>query len=176
MSQGRSRHVTRIVLLALVMGVLSTRAAAEPLKITMTLADPQQTRIDFPLVGAERHWGVYVKRKGVVAEGSTWAGAVVQEVGLHDIYPGDRVWGFGYITFTLPGGDRVSMKHEFAASFLPTPDGKMVPVDHGVWTVIGGTGSLSGIRGVGRFQFKPAPSDLNARVWDLAGDIAVVQK
>ena len=162
-------------LLALtIMGTITT-AGAEPLKIEMTLSNPQQLRIDFPLVGAEKHTGIYVKREGVAAPGSTWAGAKVQEVGLHDIFP-DRVWGTGYITFTLPNGDQVSMKHEFVASFLPTPDGRMAPVDHGFWEIIGGTGGLAGIRGVGRFQFKPAPSDANARVWDLAGDIAVVRR
>lgn len=160
----------------LVGGILATTAIAEPLKIGMTLSNPQQIRIDFPLVGAEQHFGVYVKREGTVAEGSTWAGAKVQEVGLHDIFPGDRGWGTGYITFTLPNGDRVSMRHEFAASFLPGPDGRMAPVDHGVWTIIGGTGSLSGIRGIGRFQFKPVPNDPNARAWDLTGDIAVMKK
>lgn len=157
-------------------GILATTAGAEPVKIGMTLSNPQQIRIDFPLAGAEKHFAVYVKREGAVTPGSTWAGARVQEVGLHDIFPGDRAWGTGYITFTLPNGDHVSMKHEFAASFLPTPDGKMAPVDHGVWTIIGGTGGLAGIRGVGRFQFKPAPDDANARVWDLTGDIAVMGK
>ena len=115
-------------------------AGAEPLKIGMLLSNPQQIRIEFPLVGAEKHFAVYVKREGMVAEGSTWAGAKVQEVGLHDVFPGDRVWGTGYITFTLPNGN------------------------------------LGGIRGVGRFQFKPPTDDPNDRVWDLTGDIAVVKK
>jgi hypothetical protein len=157
-------------------GTFATTAGAEPLKIGLTLSNPQQLRIDFPLVGAEKHFGLFVKREGVLAQGSTWAGAKVQEVGFHDIFPGDRAWGTGYITFTLPNGDQVSMKHEFAASFLPTPDGKMAPVDHGVWTIIGGTGGLARIRGVGRYQFKPAPDDANARVWDLTGDIGVMAK
>jgi hypothetical protein len=169
----------RTVFVALVLmlggGILATTAGAEPLKIAMTLSKPQEIRIEFPLVGAEKHYGVYVKREGVVAAGSTWAGAKVQEVGVHDIFPGSNGWGTGYITFTLPNGDRVSMKHEFMASFLPTPAGQLAPVDHGVWTVTGGTGSLAGIRGVGRFQFNPAPDDPTARIWDLTGDMAVVK-
>ncbi len=169
----------RTVFVALVLmlggGILATTAGAEPLKIAMTLSKPQEIRIEFPVVGAEKHYGVYVKRDGVVAAGSTWAGAKVQEVGVHDIFPGSNVWGTGYITFTLPNGDLVSMKHEFRASFLPTPGGPMAPVDHGIWTIIGGTGSLTGIRGVGRFQFKPTPDDPSARVWELTGDMAVVK-
>ncbi len=55
------------------------------------------------------------------------------------------------------------MKHEFVATFLPTQDGRVTPVDHGVWTIMGGTGSLTGIRGVGRFQFRPAPDDPDGR-------------
>jgi hypothetical protein len=164
------------MVLAVVLAVGVSTAQAEPLKIDMRLASPQQIRLDFPLVGAEKHFAFYVKREGVVGAGSTWAGAKVQEVGLHDIFPGDRVWGTGYITFTLPNGDQVSMKHEFAAAFLPTAGGQMAPVDHGVWTIIGGTGSLAGIRGVGRFQFKPPSDDPNARVWELQGDIGVVSK
>jgi len=156
-------------------GILVATAVAEPLKIEMNLSNPQQLRIDFPLVGAEKHFGVYVKRDGVVAAGSTWAGAKVQEVGVHDIFPGSNVWGTGYITFTLPNGDLVSMKHEFMARFLPTPAGQLAPVDHGIWTIIGGTGSLAGIRGVGRFQFKPTPADPNVRIWELTGDMAVVK-
>jgi len=160
--------------LVLISGVSNTYA--EPLKIDMRLSNPQQARIDFPLVGAEKHFAFYVKRTGAVAAGSTWAGAKAEEVGLHDVFPGDRVWGTGYITLTLPNGDQVSMKHEFVAAFLPTAGGQMAAVDHGFWTIIGGTGSLSGIRGVGRFQFKLAPDDPNARVWELTGDIAVVSK
>lgn len=168
----------RFVALAPILSALiwAPNADAESLKIAMRLSNPQQIRIELPLVGAERHFGVYVKRDGTVAEGSTWAGAKVQEVGLHDVFPGDRVWGTGYITFTLPNGDQVSMKHEFVATFLPTPDGKMAPVDHGVWSIIGGTGSLAGIRGVGRFQFKPPADNPNDRVWEMTGDIAVVKK
>lgn len=162
--------------LGLAGAVWATAAGAEPLKIGMRLGNPQQIRIDFPLVGAEKHFAFYVKREGVVADGSTWAGAKVQEVGLHDIFPGDRVWGTGYLTFTLPNGDRVSLRHEFVATFLPTPDGKLAPVDHGVWSILGGTGSLAGIRGVGRFQFKPPADNPNDRVWELTGDIAVVPK
>ncbi len=171
-------QITRLVTLVLMLGggMLATTATAEPLKIDMRLSNPQQIRLDFPLVGAEKHFAVYVKREGVVAGGTTWAGAKVQEVGLHDVFPGDRVWGTGYITFTLPNGDQVSVKHEFVATFLPTPDGKMAPVDHGFWTIIGGTGSQAGIRGVGRFQFKPAPDNPNDRIWELTGDIAVVRK
>lgn len=170
------RQLVGPIALALVLALGVPDAHTEPLKIDMRLSNPQQIRIDFPLVGAEKHYGSYVRREGAVAAGSTWAGAKVQEVGLHDIFPGDRVWGTGYITLTLPNGDQVSMKHEFAAAFLPTAGGQMAPVDHGVWTIIGGTGSLAGIRGVGRFQFKPAPDDPNARVWELTGDMAVVSK
>jgi len=170
-----SRSLRSVALvLGLSSGILAQTVHAEPLKIAMRLSHPQQLQINFPVVGAEKHFGVYVKREGTVADGSTWAGAKVQEVGLHDVFPGDRVWGTGYITFTLPTGDQVSMKHEFVATFLPTQEGRMAPVDHGVWTILGGTGSLAGIRGVGRFQFKPPPDDPSARVWDLTGDVAVV--
>lgn len=154
----------------------ATTAWAESLKIGMHLSNPQQLRIKSPLVGSGKHFIVVVKREGVVGEGFTWAGAKVQEIGYHDVFPGDRVWGTGYITFTLPNGDQVSMKHEFKASFLPGRSGKMRPVDHGTWTIIGGTGSLAGIRGVGRFQFKRSPDDRKARVWDLTGNIGVVKK
>ena len=157
-------------------GILATTAGAEPLKIEMRLSNPEQLRIEFPLVGAEKHYGAFVKREGVIAAGFTWAGAKVQEVGYHDVFPGEQVRGTGYITFTLPHGDQVSMKHEFVTAFLPAPDGKMVPVEHGVWTIIGGTGGLSGVRGVGRFQIKRVPDDAKVRVWDLTGDIAVVGK
>ncbi len=171
--------IARCTVLALILSgtILTATAAAESLNIVdLRLSNPQQIRLDFPLVGAEKHFGVYVKREGTVPAGSTWAGAKVQEVGLHDVFPGDRVWGAGYITFTLANGDQISMKHEFVATFLPTPDGKMAPVDHGVWTIIGGTGSQAGIRGVGRFQFRPAADNPNDRIWELTGDMAVVGK
>ncbi|MBI1893244.1 MAG: hypothetical protein HYS14_03920 [Candidatus Rokubacteria bacterium] len=169
---------TAFVTLALVLGVgiLATTVAAEPLKIVeMNLSKPQQIRIDFPLVGAEKHLNVLKKSEGVVPEGSTWASAKAQEVGYHDVYPGDNVWGTGYLTFTLPNGDQVSMKHEFSTRFLPAADGKLAPVEHGVWTIIGGTGKLAGIRGVGRFQIRRTPADPNVRIWDLTGDMAVVK-
>ncbi len=43
------------------------------------------------MVGVEKHFGVYVKREGIVATGSTWAGAKVQEVGIHDVFPRFRL-------------------------------------------------------------------------------------
>ena len=171
----------RTVLLVLVYilggGILAPAAVgADPLKITMHLSNPQQLRLDFPLVGAEKHYGAFVRREGVIPEGSTWAGAKVQEVGYHDVYPGDRVRGMGYLHFTLPNGDRVSMQHEFVTRFLPTPDSKLAPVEHGVWTILGGTGKLAGLQGVGRFQIQRTPADPNVRIWDLTGDIAVIGK
>lgn len=172
------QRVIRTIALALVFGwgTLTATAGAEPLKIEMRLSNPEQLRIEFPLVGSVKHYGAFVKREGVIAAGFTWAGAKVQEVGYHDVFPGEQVRGTGYIAFTLPNGDQVSMKHEFVTAFLPMPDGKTVPVEHGVWTIIGGTGSLSGLRGVGRFQIKRVPDDANVRAWDLTGDIAVVGK
>lgn len=165
-----------VLVLMFALGTLATIAWAESLKISMTLSNPEQLKIKFPLVEAEKHFIVFVKRQGVVSRGSTWAGAKVQEIGYHDVYPGDRVSGKGYITFTLLNGDQISMKHRFKASFLPKSGGKMAPVDHGIWTIIGATGGLAGSRGVGRFQFKRSPDDPKARVWDLTGDMAVMGK
>ncbi len=68
------------------------------------------------------------------------------------------------------------MKHQFMTRFLPTPGSQLGPVEHGIWTVMGGTGSLAGIRGVGRFQIKRTPADPNVRIWELIGDMAVVGK
>lgn len=108
------------------------RSATNP-----ALVSPALLRRQLSLVGAEKHFGAYVKRDGTVTAGSTWAGAKVQEVGLHDVF-GDQVRGTGYLTFTLPSGDRISMKHECVGTFLPTANGRMAPVDHGFWTILGG--------------------------------------
>ena len=168
------RHTAVITLALLLSGqIWATTAAAESLKIEVHLSNPKQLRIDFPLIGADKHYSALAKREGVIPAGFTWAGAKVEEVRYHDVYPGDQVRGTGYIMFTLPNGEQISMKHEFMTAFLPTPDGKVGPVEHGVWTIISGTGSLARSRGVGRFQIKRVPADANVRVWDLTGDIAV---
>lgn len=168
------RHTAVITLALMLSGqIWPATAAAESLKIEVRLSNPNQLRIDFPLVGADKHYSALAKREGVIPAGSTWAGAKVEEVGYHDVYPGDQVRGTGYIMFTLPNGDQMAMRHEFTTAFLPTSDGKVGPVEHGVWTIIGGTGSLARSRGVGRFQIKRVPDDANVRVWDLTGDIAV---
>jgi hypothetical protein len=39
------------------------------------------------------------------------------------------------------------MKHEFMTALLPTTEGKVGPVEHGVWRMIGGTGSLARSQG-----------------------------
>jgi hypothetical protein len=60
----------------------------------------------------------------------------------------------GYLVATLLSGDQAVIQWEVQATFVPGPDGKPKLLDNAFWRLIGGTGSLSNVRGAGTMHIR----------------------
>ena len=156
----------------LALAVLSGTAWAEPLSVKAVLSPKEQIRVDLPT--PEKHFVLFVKREGKATGTGFLAGAEFTEYGMHDIRPGVDGSPRGYIVAKLPNGEQAVIQWEGQATFIPGPDGKPKLLDNLVWRLIGGTGSLEGIRGAGIMHIKAvSPQE---REFSLDGEAVVVKK
>ncbi len=93
---------------------------------------------------------------------------------MHDIRPGLDGAPRGYLVAKLPNGEQAVIQWEVQATFVPGPDGKPKLLDNGVWRLIGGTGSLVGIKGASILHIRAvSPND---REFELTGEAVATNK
>ncbi len=156
----------------LALAVLSGTAWAEPISVKAVLSPKEQIRVDLPT--PEKHFVLFVKREGKATGIGILAGAEFTEYGMHDIRPGVDGSPRGYIVAKFPNGEQAVIQWEGQATFIPGPDGTPKLLDNLVWRLIGGTGSLEGIRGAGIMHIKAvSPQE---REFSLDGEAVVVKK
>lgn len=172
-SRGRTSSIQRYALLALLVPALVTGTAwAEPLSVKAVMSPKEQIYVDLPTT--EKHFVLFVKREGKATGTGILNGAEFTEYGMHDIRPGVDGSPRGYLVARLPNGDQAVIQWEVQATFVPGPDGKPKLLDNGVWRLIGGTGSLDGIKGAGIMHIKAvSPKD---REFSFDGEVAIVKK
>ncbi len=166
--------MNKCVLLVLTswLGVSAGVAWAEPLSVKAVMSPKEQIRGDLPT--REAHFVLFVRREGRAAGTGVLNGAELTEYGMHDIRPGIDGAPRGYLVAKLPNGDRAVIQWEVQATFIPGPDGKPKLLDNGVWRVIGGTGSLEGIKGAGILHIRAvSPND---REFELTGEAVATNK
>jgi hypothetical protein len=136
------------------------------------MSPKEQIYVDLPTT--EKHFVLFVKREGKATGTGILNGAEFTEYGMHDIRPGVDGSPRGYLVARLPNGDQAVIQWEVQATFVPGPDGKPKLLDNGVWRLIGGTGSLDGIKGAGIMHIKAvSPKD---REFSFDGEVAIVKK
>lgn len=160
----------RDVLLALLaVAVLTGTVWAEPLSVKAVMSPKEQIYVDLPTT--QKHFVLFVKREGKATGTGVLNGAEFTEYGMHDIRPGVDGSPRGYLVAKLPNGDQAVIQWEVQATFVPGPDGKPKLLDNGVWRLVGGAGSLEGIRGAGTMHIR-AVSPQN-REFVLEGEVVV---
>ncbi|GIX48910.1 MAG: hypothetical protein KatS3mg131_3121 [Candidatus Tectimicrobiota bacterium] len=132
---------------------LPAAEALESLRLQAVMTPREAIRYDFP--APPQHFVLLVRRTGTVEGSGIWQGAQAVEYGMHDIRPGDEGVARGYLVLTLASGDQAFIQWQVQATFVPGPEGKPKLLDNGVWRFVGGTGSLSGIKGAGILHIKP---------------------
>ncbi len=154
------------LILGPVVGVLvglAGLAAADPLSVRAVMSPKEQIYVDLPT--PQPHFVLFVRRDGRASGQGVLDGAQLTEYGMHDIRPGRDGAPRGYLVARLPGGDQAVIQWEVQATFIPGPDGRPRLLDNGVWRIIGGTGSLKGLRGAGILHIKPvSPTDREFRL------------
>ncbi len=157
----------RIVPLALaIVLVLATAASAEPLAVKAVMSPKEQIYADLPT--SQKHFVLFVRREGTASGTGLLDGAQLTENGMHDIRHGLDGSPRGYLVAKLLSGDQAVIQWEVQATFVPDPDGKPKLLDNGLWRLIGGTGSLSNVRGAGTMHIRAVSA--TDREFELNGE------
>jgi len=160
------------VALLVILAPLTGNVWAEPLSVKAVMSPKEQIYVDLPT--PQKHFVLFVKREGKATGTGIFDGAEFTEYGMHDIRPGLDGSARGYIVAKLLNRDQAVIQWEVQATFIPGPDGKPRLLDNGVWRLIGGTGSLDGVKGAGILHIKAvSPTD---REFELTGEVAAVKK
>ncbi|WP_125483118.1 hypothetical protein [Caballeronia choica] len=112
-----------------------------------------------------------VRRSGTVAGPGLFAGATVQDWGLHVVTTKPEVSGkgSGYLEIATAKSDVVYLRTELRSMMFPEIDGKSDSVFVGTWEVVGAAGRFSGLEGAGTLQVKSV-SEFE-RQWILTGNV-----
>lgn len=141
-------------------------AAAETMKVSAVLAPTKSMKLDFQ--DGSKHFVLLVQREGTAKGTGPLAGSAVTEYGMHDLIRGVGGDPRGYLEFKAPNGDIGYVQWHVRAIFFK---GEKKPrlADYGFWQLVGGTGGLKGMTGVGTLTIKPASK--TERLFTLEGEI-----
>ena len=143
---------------AISMLIFESAVQAEPVKFEALVAQKEAIRLDF--ADASKRFFLLVRREGKTEGEGPFAGANVQEYGVHDVVPGVGGEPHGYLEFAATDGSKAYLKWTIQAVFVPGPDAKPKLLDNGLWQVVGGTGRWEKLKGAGTFRLRfPGPTD-----------------
>jgi|APFre7841882724_1041349.scaffolds.fasta_scaffold49610_2 hypothetical protein len=144
------------------------KAQAEPVRFAAVITPKADATLNFA-DGSQRAVRL-VQREGKVTGDAPVAGATLLEWGLHDLAPqaggGD---GLGYLVLTQPSGDIAYLRFQWRAVLGTGADDKPQPLIGGHWEVVGSTGKLRGLTGMGTMRINIlSPTE---RQWLFEGDL-----
>jgi len=163
--RNETRLFTRVAAATALCAFANAAALAAPMKIEAVITPKADSKLEF--ADGSKRYVVAAQRVGKAAGNGPLAGATMLEWGMHDVNPAEGANANGYLVFTTTDGDIAYLKYQFRAVPVPGPDGKPRFVANGFWETAGGTGKLSGLRGIGTVQFNP-----KERRFTLEGDLA----
>jgi hypothetical protein len=141
-------------------------ASAESMKVSAVMAPTKSMKLDFQ--DGSKHFVLLVQREGTAKGTGPLAGSAVTEYGMHDLVRGVGGDPQGYLEFKAPNGDIGYVQWHVRAIFFK---GEKKPrlADYGFWQLVGGTGGLKGMTGVGTMTIKAASK--TDRLFTLEGEI-----
>lgn len=138
---------------------VSFAAVIEPkADVTLAFADGSQ------------HLVRLVQREGKVSGDAPLSGATMLEWGLHDLAPasggGD---GLGYLVFTKSQADVAYVRFQWRIIGAGVTAGVPQYLMSGIWEVVGATGALKGLTGLGTLRINMLSA--TQREWLFEGDL-----
>ncbi|MPW10972.1 hypothetical protein GCT19_36235 [Paraburkholderia sp. CNPSo 3155] len=121
-----------------------------------------------------------LRQSGKVTSKGLLEGATVLDWGFHEVpteeaaaagsNQGEPIGGGpGYLVFTLPSGDKLTMRLQMHLQYVPQSHGAPRPFIFGLWQIIAASGSLSRLQGTGVIRIeRPSAED---RLWVLEGEV-----
>jgi hypothetical protein len=160
------RRLSTILGLLVICMTPIANASAEQMKISAVMAPTKSMKLDFQ--DGSKHFVLLVQREGTAKGTGPLAGNAVTEYGMHDLVRGVGGEPRGYLEFKAPNGDIGYIQWQVRAVFFK---GEKKPrlADFGYWHLVGGTGGLKGMTGVGTMTIKP--SSKTERLFTLEGEI-----
>ncbi|CAB3810173.1 hypothetical protein LMG28614_07219 [Paraburkholderia ultramafica] len=129
--------------------------------------------------GSGRYVAV-LKQSGKVTSKGLLEGATVLDWGFHEVPTEEAAaagWneaepnggGPGYLVFTLPSGDKLTMRLQMHLQYVPQMHGAPRPFIFGLWQIVSASGSLSHLQGTGVIRVERPSSE--ERLWVLEGEV-----
>jgi hypothetical protein len=121
-----------------------------------------------------------LRQSGRVTSKGLLEGATVLDWGFHEV-PTDAAaaagsdesepngGGPGYLVFTVPSGDKLSMRLHMHLQYVPQLHGPPRPYLFGLWQIVGASGSLNHLQGTGVIRVERPSAD--ERLWILEGEV-----
>lgn len=177
---------TRQLLFALGILSLLVSVRADPVKlefvVNLKTGEPGlANQYDMLDLGAGS--GRYVaalRQSGKVTSKGLLEGASVLDWGFHEV-PTEQAaatgqneaeptgGGPGYLVFTLPSGDKLTMRLQMHLQYVPQSHGDPRPFIFGLWQIIDASGSLSHLQGTGVIRIERPSAE--ERLWILEGQV-----
>lgn len=177
---------TRQLLLAFGIFSLSLFVHADPVKLEFVVniktgergMPNQYEKLDLG-EGSGRYVAA-LKQSGKVTSKGLLEGATVLDWGFHEVPTEEAAaasWneaepnggGPGYLVFTLPSGDKLTMRLQMHLQYIPQAHGAPRPFIFGLWQIVGASGSLSHLQGTGVIRVERPSAE--ERLWVLEGEV-----
>jgi hypothetical protein len=158
----------RLLLAAALTAAAAGAADAEHFKFDAVIASKGDVSLEF--ADGSQHVVRLVQREGPIKGEGPFGGAALLEWGIHDMMFGKgSADGNGYLVVTRARGDIAYLKYQWRAIMAKGPDGRAVPLLGGQWEVVGGTGTLEGLMGLGTLRIEVLEG--TSRHWIFEGDL-----
>jgi hypothetical protein len=158
----------RLVLAAALIGAAAGAANAEHVKFDAIVASKGDVSLEF--ADGSQHVVRLVQREGHAKGEGPLSGATLLEWGIHDMNLGKGYAdGAGYLVATKSPGDIAYLKYQWRAIMAKGQDGKPMPLLGGHWEIVGGTGKLEGLTGLGTLRIEVLEG--SNRHWMFEGEL-----
>jgi hypothetical protein len=164
----KSTFGQRVVVAAALTGAAAGAANAERVKFDAVVASKGDVSLEF--ADGSQHVVRLVQREGLTKGEGPLSGATLLEWGMHDLNVATGYAdGTGYLVATKSPDDIAYLRFQWRAIMVKGQDGKPMPLLGGQWAVVGATGKLKGLTGLGTMRIEVL-EDTNRR-WLFEGDL-----
>jgi hypothetical protein len=164
----RKSFLPQFVLATALTGAAAGAANAEHVKFDAIIAPKGDVSLEF--ADGSQHVVRLVQREGLTKGEGPLTGAALLEWGIHDVNLGKGYAdGAGYLVATKSTGDIAYLKYQWRAVMAKGQDGKPLPLLGGQWEVVGGTGKLKGLTGLGTLRIEVLEG--TNRHWMFEGEL-----
>ncbi|EKF7416845.1 TPA: hypothetical protein MXR76_006387 [Pseudomonas aeruginosa] len=160
--------VTQRLVLTALLGAGAANVQAEPVKLEATIASKGDVSLEF--ADGSQHVVRLVQREGQLKGSGPLDGASMLEWGMHDMTLAQgSADGSGYLVITKSPTDIAYLKFVWRARMSTGDNGQPLPLLAGHWEVVGATGTLKGLSGLGTLRIHVLKG--SDRHWVMDGEL-----